>query len=335
MRCQVCRKNYSKEFFEVKSVKDGKVKRHKNCPQCRVAMQASAHKITRDWLELYKDGRGCELCDECDPYCLDFHHLDPKNKVASVANMMRFGFSLEAVQAEIEKCLLLCANCHRKVHRRRKKAVKAIKQLESWYTKKDGKKKKHLPKLSCHKRTGRGYVTDPYTRKEVYFGPYGLASTHRDYRRWLMVFHKTRSWDGKEQVHQSLRAPHLMLLQKVASAARVSLQWPGRKQAQTILSGALTELDNFIQCLETFDEQKPAEAITQRKEVATQRIPKLGKHKGSGRGYVTDPFTGREVYLGVHGTPECQTAYDCWTVELIARRQEKTHGQEAAKVVPS
>jgi len=49
------------------------------------------------------------------PEVLEFHHKDPKLK--------RFGISLkghsrswERVKEEIEKCLLLCANCHREIH---------------------------------------------------------------------------------------------------------------------------------------------------------------------------------------------------------------------------
>ncbi len=58
----------------------------------------------------------------------------------------------------------------------------------------------------------------------------------------------------------------------------------------------------------------------------SKRLPKLCHHKRSGRGYVTDPFTRLEVYLGVYDTPECQVAYDRWIVALIARRQEVASG---------
>ncbi len=57
-----------------------------------------------------------------------------------------------------------------------------------------------------------------------------------------------------------------------------------------------------------------------------RKLPKLSHHKASGRGYVTDPFTRLEVYLGTYGTPECFAAYDAWIVALIARRQEVGSG---------
>lgn len=53
--------------------------------------------------------------------------------------------------------------------------------------------------------------------------------------------------------------------------------------------------------------------------MGSRRVPKLCKHKRSGRGYVTDPATGLEVYLGVHGTRECDEAYERWRSEFLAR----------------
>ena len=61
--------------------------------------------------EYRKDG--CTRCDEKDPACLDFHHLGGKDaKVSSLVNC-----SEQRLRAEIEKCIVLCANCHRKEHR--------------------------------------------------------------------------------------------------------------------------------------------------------------------------------------------------------------------------
>lgn len=47
------------------------------------------------------------------------------------------------------------------------------------------------------------------------------------------------------------------------------------------------------------------------------RLPKLCVHKASGRGIVTDPRTGKMVYLGMHGTAECDKAYKAWIAEFI------------------
>ncbi len=50
-------------------------------------------------------------CGESDFRCLDFHHIDKKEFEISIA--MRYG--LNKVIKEIEKCRVICANCHRKI----------------------------------------------------------------------------------------------------------------------------------------------------------------------------------------------------------------------------
>ena len=43
---------------------------------------------------------------------------------------------------------------------------------------------KRPPKFCHHKGTDRGYSTDPRTKKEIWFGPWGLAKTRQAYLRW-------------------------------------------------------------------------------------------------------------------------------------------------------
>ena len=57
----------------------------------------------------------CTTCDESATECLDFHHEDPKTKTQSVSWMISNGRSWETISAEIDKCTILCANCHRKL----------------------------------------------------------------------------------------------------------------------------------------------------------------------------------------------------------------------------
>lgn len=60
---------------------------------------------------------GCLLCGEIDATCLDLHHREPAEKTNSLPRMIRMGKPTEAeVRDEIAKCVVLCANCHRKVH---------------------------------------------------------------------------------------------------------------------------------------------------------------------------------------------------------------------------
>ncbi|QGZ16283.1 putative HNH endonuclease [Erwinia phage Hena1] len=45
---------------------------------------------------------------------MDLHHLDEETKDANVSDLMRRG--TKKLIAEMNKCVVLCANCHRKVH---------------------------------------------------------------------------------------------------------------------------------------------------------------------------------------------------------------------------
>lgn len=61
-------------------------------------------------------GRGCALCGEVEIVCLDFHHLDPATKSFDVSQSARQKKNEAEIRAEIQKCVVLCGNCHRKLH---------------------------------------------------------------------------------------------------------------------------------------------------------------------------------------------------------------------------
>lgn len=58
----------------------------------------------------YLRAHPCVDCGETDILVLEFDHL--RDKEANVANLMRSGW--KRVQREIEKCEVVCANCHRR-----------------------------------------------------------------------------------------------------------------------------------------------------------------------------------------------------------------------------
>lgn len=63
----------------------------------------------------YVLGDKCACCgyNKC-IQALEFHHLDPKQKDFNFGtNTNR---SWEATRSEIQKCILVCANCHREIH---------------------------------------------------------------------------------------------------------------------------------------------------------------------------------------------------------------------------
>lgn len=75
------------------------------------AFTAQARQRNRDYINGYKAAKGCARCPMRDIRCLDFHHVG--EKTANVADSIPRAWGLEKLQAEIEKCIVLCANCHR------------------------------------------------------------------------------------------------------------------------------------------------------------------------------------------------------------------------------
>jgi hypothetical protein len=58
-----------------------------------------------------KEASGCVDCGINNHIILDFDHL--RNKKYNISRMIHDGFSWKAIKKEIEKCEIVCANCHR------------------------------------------------------------------------------------------------------------------------------------------------------------------------------------------------------------------------------
>ena len=59
------------------------------------------------------DSKGCIDCGEKDLVCLEFDHV-LGTKVLAVSVMLHNGWALEKIKEEISKCVIRCANCHRR-----------------------------------------------------------------------------------------------------------------------------------------------------------------------------------------------------------------------------
>lgn len=72
----------------------------------------------KHYLVEYKGGK-CQECgyDKCEG-ALQFHHRDPNEKDFQIShiNLNNTDFSIENIKKEIDKCDLLCANCHAEKH---------------------------------------------------------------------------------------------------------------------------------------------------------------------------------------------------------------------------
>lgn len=80
---------------------------------------------------VFKATLKCTNCGFSHIAALDFHHEDPSTKEGSVHNFVSSGQFAKAYK-EIEKCIVLCANCHRIHHHedrlKKKKILKGIKK---------------------------------------------------------------------------------------------------------------------------------------------------------------------------------------------------------------
>jgi hypothetical protein len=57
------------------------------------------------------------------PYVMDFDHIEEGTKVMNIAQMISRDFGLKLIMTEIEKCEVVCSNCHRIRTYRRKSNV--------------------------------------------------------------------------------------------------------------------------------------------------------------------------------------------------------------------
>ena len=105
-------------------------------------------KEKREWVDNIKKEQKCFICKEDRWYCLVFHHMDPKNKIFGIANAISGGYSKEEISKEIEKCIVLCANCHREFHYKEK----VEKKLKNKKKKQEEEKQKNIEILNKYSK---------------------------------------------------------------------------------------------------------------------------------------------------------------------------------------
>lgn len=64
----------------------------------------------------YLGGKCIDCKQSYHPNVYDFHHLDPKIKERGIAQLIKNCATWERLKIEIDKCVLLCSNCHRIRH---------------------------------------------------------------------------------------------------------------------------------------------------------------------------------------------------------------------------
>lgn len=126
--CKGCKQNKSEEEFPWKKKN---ISRRTHCKECQKAVVRKYYiknrigyvKRSREQYILadirykeivwgYKISHPCTNCGETHPAALDFHHLG--NKEGTISAMKRS--SPLTLKREMDKCVVLCSNCHRKLH---------------------------------------------------------------------------------------------------------------------------------------------------------------------------------------------------------------------------
>ena len=113
-QCRYCRKEYDENHFGIALTRNEKVYRRHKCRYCYRQSKKNLILKYRRWIEDYKKQRYCERCEERDFRVLDFHHSN-KDKDFNISEFQRSA-GFKKLTEEVEKCVLLCANCHRVVH---------------------------------------------------------------------------------------------------------------------------------------------------------------------------------------------------------------------------
>jgi len=113
--CRYCGRLCPEDAFGVALTTKIKVYRRHKCRDCYRSTKKALIARHYDWLSSYKRERGCARCGVADPRVLDFHHKDKKDKLFGIGGYRReIGF--QRLKDEIEKCEVVCANCHRILH---------------------------------------------------------------------------------------------------------------------------------------------------------------------------------------------------------------------------
>jgi hypothetical protein len=126
--CKKCKlvKN-TKEFYKQKQKgkKNGQLWEYFDsyCISCRLNYTYERSREYKQKAYQYKGGKCADCGLNDDPSIFDFHHLDPNQKDFEIGEGRRMELS-EEVKRELDKCVLLCSNCHRRRHTKLRKEQK-------------------------------------------------------------------------------------------------------------------------------------------------------------------------------------------------------------------
>ncbi len=108
--CRACTNEYRKKWY----------KKNTDIHKARVAKSSKQRFLNiKQYIMIAKD-KPCADCHQSYPYyVMDFDHLPQFEKCFNISEFSDGRHSIDDVKAEIEKCGIVCANCHRiRTHKR-------------------------------------------------------------------------------------------------------------------------------------------------------------------------------------------------------------------------
>lgn len=110
--CPSCKKDCPTENFHQRR---GKPHSSTYCKECTTIQTLNRMQKLKKLMVDYKGG--CCLICGYNKYmgALEFHHLNPKEKDFNLSHMKKYTFD-DRIKNELDKCILVCSNCHREIH---------------------------------------------------------------------------------------------------------------------------------------------------------------------------------------------------------------------------
>lgn len=104
------RKSYQKKYHQGWYAENGDHRKQQVANRRRKLKQRFAE---------YKQSLECHNCGlsgKDNQWALEHHHLDPNDKVTTIAHLVTSGYAWDTIMEEVAKCIVICANCHRMEH---------------------------------------------------------------------------------------------------------------------------------------------------------------------------------------------------------------------------
>lgn len=112
--CTKCGRELPEEDFYWRNKEKGI--RRSDCKYCHNQYVKDKYIEKHEIIESLKSQCKCAKCGDNRGYLLDYHHIDPSIKDSGISQMLANNRKYDDIVEEINKCVVLCANCHREFH---------------------------------------------------------------------------------------------------------------------------------------------------------------------------------------------------------------------------